>query len=235
MGERFVRLISQDTEFHLMGAIEVSQHPGMGQDVGCYHGLPPIGISISETALSDLSSGVVLDFSLPGGPTRSGAWAMQNQWALIVGTTALNETDRETLFLAGQRVPVLHSPNFSIGIQIMMKLVNLAARQLPEFFDGAITETHHRTKLDRPSGTARSFQQTIIDASPMTRSIDMCSIRTSTVIGEHDIRFTSPFEEVRISHRALTRDVFVRGALDAAKWIVHRPPGYYSMDDVVGN
>ncbi|MBN1880422.1 4-hydroxy-tetrahydrodipicolinate reductase [bacterium] len=234
MGKRLIRLVLQASDLRLIGAIEAEGHPGIFQDAGYYHGLPEVGVNLTMSCSPEPSSeqGMVLDFSLPGGLETAAAWAQKYGWALASGTTALNDRDRLSLTVAAETVPVMYAPNFSIGTQLLLHFVAKAAVSLPESFDATIHETHHRAKMDRPSGTALAFEQRLKN-SQTDRQIEISSHRAAQVFGEHVIRFISPMEDITLAHRALDRDVFAAGAISAGRWLLNKQPGLYAFTDML--
>ncbi|HPQ40880.1 MAG TPA: 4-hydroxy-tetrahydrodipicolinate reductase [bacterium] len=234
MGKRLVKLVLQAPDMILSGAIEAGGHPGVYQDAGYYHQLPEAGINLTLDCEPppDVSHGVVLDFSVSGGIEQAGAWAVKHRWALISGTTDLTDTGRLALNSAAEILPVMYAPNFSIGITLLMKQVARAAALLPENYDATIIETHHTGKKDRPSGTALAFEKQLREHGP-DRRIEIAGLRAGAVFGEHSIRFISPMEELIFTHRALDRDVFASGTLEAARWLVRQKPGLYSFADMM--
>lgn len=232
MGSRLIASIMDGQDFVLAAAIDHSTHHSIGEDSGLFHGFKATGIPIL-TEPSQSVNGVVIDFSLQGGPARAARWATENRCPIISGTTAFTPSDEAELRTASLSVPVLTSPNFSLGIQLMLQFAAKASHLLPGIFDASLVETHHIHKKDKPSGTALAIGEAIKTNSPMPRHLDVAAIRLSQVTGEHELRFESPFERLVISHTALNRDVFVQGALLAAKWIWDRAPGRYSFADIL--
>lgn len=234
MGKRLVKRVMQASDTVLAGAIEAGGHPGVYQDAGYYHQLPEAGIELTLDCRPppDVTHGVVLDFSVAGGIEKAAAWAVKHQWALISGTTDLSDTGRLVLNNAAETVPVMYAPNFSIGITLLMKQIARAAELLPESFDATIIETHHTGKKDRPSGTALAFEKQLREHGS-NRRVEIAGLRAGAVYGEHSIRFVSPMEEITFAHRALDRDVFASGTLEAARWLVQREPGLYSFSDMM--
>lgn len=247
MGGRLVRLISESSKFRLLGAIEQPEFAKFGMDVASYHGLHPIEVPISENLVMSLKPGVVvLDFSTPEATVKAATLcAERGDVCFLSGTTGLSDTQWEALRRASDRIPVLHSPNMSVGINAMFMILPIL-RNLRQEFEVEIIETHHRHKADAPSGTAYKLA-TLLDADPddlafgrvgknLTRpatQIGIHSLRLGEIIGEHTIRFCSPEEEMIIEHRALSRDTFAKGALTAAGWLVKAKPGLYSFQDVL--
>ena len=233
MGGRLIAAIRNNPAFRLAAAVDRPGHPGEGHDAGEFHALAPTGVSIvSEPGEVDAGS-VVVDFSLAGGPAAAVGYAVAHSCAFVSGTTALTDDDRDAIDRASESIPVLTSPNFSLGIQLMLHVAAKAARILPPEFDAAIMEVHHTQKKDRPSGTARAIAAAIEIADKPERHVEMAAFRLGMVTGEHTLRFESPFERIEISHSALQRDVFVHGALAAAAWLALRPAGRYAFADVL--
>ncbi len=231
MGKRCLETIRKDSAVHLADAVDRTDHPALGSDVGLFHGLEKIGIPLHANPGQQTESGVVLDFSV-GGTSQALDWALSNNWRLVSGATGLPEPVQQKLIRAAETIAVLSAPNFSIGIQLLLSLVEQAASLLPGEFEVAICETHHNRKVDRPSGTANAFRNRIIGKS--RRKIDVASLRVGEVIGEHSIRFVSHAEEISFSHTANSRDLFAYGAIQAVRWISDKVPGLYSMKNVIG-
>ena len=131
-------------------------------------------------------------------------------------------------------MPIVFASNFSIGVNALFALTHNAAEILSDEFDVEIIETHHRMKKDAPSGTAKTLAEILKKARKIDSEIPTRSIREGDVVGEHTVVFAGPGERVELTHRASGREIFARGALHAAEWIVDKPPGLYSMQDVLG-
>jgi len=233
MGGRLIAAIQKQSRFRLAAAVDRPGHPAEGQDAGAFHGQAPTGVSIvSEPSAID-GPCVVVDFSLAGGPATAVRYAADHSFAFVSGTTALTDDDRHAIDCASGSIPVLTSPNFSLGIQLMINFAAKAGRILPQEFDAAILEVHHTQKKDKPSGTARAIATAVENNETPDRHIELAAFRLGLVTGEHTLRFESPFERIEISHSALQRDVFVEGALAAAAWLAGRPAGRYAFADVL--
>jgi 4-hydroxy-tetrahydrodipicolinate reductase len=192
---------------------------------------------------------VLVDFSAPAALPASLDRAVSAGIPILVGTTGLDETADARLSEASRQIPVLHAPNTSLGVALLAELVHRAAQVLGPEWDIEISETHHRMKADAPSGTALLLGEaaaegraTGLDAERgrdgtglkrQTGAIGFASLRGGTVAGEHDVLFLGPEERLILSHRAESRMIFARGALAAARFLVGRPPGLYSMRDVI--
>ncbi len=176
---------------------------------------------------------MVVDFSSDAGARPALAIAERLNAALLVGTTALSAGTIDALRAAAGQRAVLVTPNTSLGVAAVAALVATAARALPGF-DCSIVEAHHTRKADAPSGTAKRLAEAAKQAGSTLRDDQILSIRAGDIIGEHTVRFAGPGEYVELTHRATSRDVFVRGALVAAAWLNGRKPGYWTMEDVLG-
>jgi 4-hydroxy-tetrahydrodipicolinate reductase len=177
---------------------------------------------------------VAIDFSNADAITEISAAALQHRKPLVIGTTGHSREQRRLIGETAQSLPVVFASNFSIGVNVLFWLTCKAAEQLGGDFDAEIIETHHKMKKDAPSGTAKTLAE-VLKASKKTQTeISIQSIREGDVVGEHTVIFRGPSERLELTHRAASREIFARGALHAAKWIINQPPGLYSMQDVLG-
>jgi len=186
---------------------------------------------------------LLIDFTLPGGPLAAAKWCAANGTALLSGTTGLTDEDIQALQDAALKVPVLWAPNLSQGIALISALVRQSAEALGKHTKISITDIHHVHKVDAPSGTALALSSAVMEGrSRRLRGAQLSegdepkisSLRKGEVIGEHMVRFILPDEEIEITHRANTRDVFAKGALIAGEWLVLQEVGYYSTNDWLG-
>ncbi len=195
---------------------------------------------------------VVVDFTVHEAAAVNAALAARHHKPIVIGTTGLSKGEEEILKKASSSIPVVYSSNMSIGINVMWKLVELASRVLAPEFKVDIVETHHAKKLDRPSGTAKKILEVILAQSGWKldkdvffyeeecggakepRPVSVCSFRKGDVVGDHVVHFTSAGESIEITHHAFKREIFAKGAVAAARWIVGKPPGLYGMTDVLG-
>ena len=246
MGIRLIQLIQADPTLRLGAAIDRIDHPDLGRDVGPQCGLGTIGISLSATL--DFPVDALIDFSTPKASLAIGAVCRDRGVPLVVGTTGFEPEQKKELERAGDRIPVLISPNLSRAVNLLMKLVGEAARALGPDADVEIVERHHRLKKDAPSGTALRLAQIVAKEIGSDRyahgreglvgerprgEIGLHALRTGDNPGEHTVVFGLMGECLELSHRALNRDGFARGALDAAKFLAGRPPRVYTMSDIL--
>lgn len=151
---------------------------------------------------------------------------------LVVGTTGHSQHQRKTIEETAHSVPIVLASNFSVGVNVLFWLTQKAAELLGADFNPEIVETHHKMKKDAPSGTAKTLAEIL--KAVRNREISVQSIREGDVVGEHTVIFSGPGESLELTHRAAKREIFAGGALRAAIWIVDKPPGLYSMQNVLG-
>jgi len=177
---------------------------------------------------------VAIDFSHAGAITEICAVALRHRKPLVIGTTGHSTEQRGTIEETAQSLPIVFASNFSVGVNVLFWLTRKAAEQLGGDFDVAIVETHHKMKKDAPSGTAKTLAEVLKATKTTKREISIQSIREGDVVGEHTVVFSGPGERLELTHRAASREIFARGALRAANWIISQSPGLYSMQDVLG-
>ncbi|HVV94355.1 MAG TPA: 4-hydroxy-tetrahydrodipicolinate reductase [Hyphomicrobiales bacterium] len=253
MGTTLVRLIAETPGVALAGAVEAAGHPALGRDAGELAGLPPAGIAVTEDPLPLVAAADgILDFSRPAATVAMAALAAQARIVHVVGTTGLDAPDIRKLDAAARHAAIVRSGNMSLGVNLLAALTRKVAATLGPDFDIEIVEMHHRHKVDAPSGTALLFGEAaaagrgvaLAEAAVRGRdgltgprpdgAIGFASLRGGSVIGDHSVVFAGPGERVELVHRAEDRAIFARGALRAALWGRGRPPGHYTMADVLG-
>lgn len=247
MGRAIIRLATEEgsTLVCAVGADEV------GRDAGDLAGVGPLGVRITESlaAVEHARADVVIDFSVPAATLALAPLAAAARSALVSGTTGLDATARAALDRAASATAVLWEPNMSLGVHVLSQLVARAVAALAEW-DVEIVETHHRRKVDAPSGTALRLAEVVKGARlgssryvhgregiPGARGADeigIHAIRGGDAAGDHVVHLLGPGERIEIAHRAASRDIFAQGALRAARWIVGRAPGRYGLRDVLG-
>lgn len=172
---------------------------------------------------------VAIDFSLPEAFDGVLSLCLERGVALVSGTTGLSDTQRQAMEAASTRIPILWASNFSIGVAVLNALVRRAAADLTGW-DCDIIEMHHTRKLDAPSGTALTLGAAAEQGGAMP---NYASIRAGDIVGEHVVQFSAPGERIELAHRAGSRDIFARGALQAAAWLAGKPPALHSIDDLL--
>jgi 4-hydroxy-tetrahydrodipicolinate reductase len=247
MGARLIHLIQADPTLRLATAIVRPDHPGIGQDVGPLVGLGTLGVPLSDRIEGPLDA--MIDFSTPGAALAIARACISRKVPLVIGTTGFEPDQKAALEDASEKIPVLLSPNMSFAVNLLMKLVGDAARVIGKSADVEIVERHHRLKRDAPSGTAIRLAEIVAKEISSNRfvhgreglvgerpsgEIGLHALRTGDNPGEHTVVFGLMGECLELSHRALNRDGFARGALEAARYLVGKPPRLYSMIDIVG-
>jgi len=175
---------------------------------------------------------VAIDFSQADSIEEICRAALQRGKSLVIGTTGHSQQQRKTIEQAAHSVPIVLASNFSVGVNVLLWLTQKAAELLGSDFNPEIVETHHKMKKDAPSGTAKTLAEIL--KAVRNSEIPIQSIREGDVVGEHTIIFNGPGESVELRHHAANRGIFAAGALRAAKWIINKPPGLYTMQDVLG-
>lgn len=250
MGQRIVALAHADRDFKVIAALEADGSPHLGRDAGEVCGIGPIGVAIDSTLVQHPD--VVIDFSLPAGLLAIAAACAERQIPLVAATTGLSTQQRDEVLAVSQTTPLILAPSMSLAVNIAMKLVREAARALKTLAGGVdveIVERHHRFKEDAPSGTALKFGEIVADEMGQTghrhgrhghtgrrpqTEIGYHALRTGDNVGEHDIIFGMLGETLEVSVCGHTRDSYAHGALAAAKFLVTKGPGLYTMADVLG-
>jgi 4-hydroxy-tetrahydrodipicolinate reductase len=244
MGSRLIQLIAEDPGLKLAAALERDGHPRLGDDAGSLAGVGVLGVALGRTVPTGSALDVMVDFSVPPAALEIAAVCRQRNIPLVVGTTGFDSGQRQLLESHSSHIPILISPNMSRAVNLLMRLVAEAARVLGAAPDIEIIERHHRTKKDAPSGTALRLAELAGAGAPRrlvsgladARSpgeVGIHALRTADCPGEHTVVFGLPGETLELCHRALNRDGFTRGALDAARFLAGKPAGLYSMSDVL--
>jgi 4-hydroxy-tetrahydrodipicolinate reductase len=246
MGRAVARLACADgvSIVYAMGVTDV------GRDLGDLAGIGPIGVPVVDglSPITQAGPDVVIDFSAPGVIPHLAPIAASSGAALVSGTTGLGDEARAALARAAECVPVLWEPNMSLGVHILARVVAAAVQALSDW-DVEIVETHHRAKVDAPSGTALRLADVVRQARteatrlvhgrqgrPGARAADeigMHALRGGDIIGDHVVHLMGGGERLELTHRATSRDVFAHGALRAARWIAGKPAGTYALADVL--
>ena len=254
MGGQILRMMRADERVRLVGAVERPGWSGPG-DAGEAAGIPSIGLPVTDdlaALLSRVKADVVVDFTSHEASVRNTAAAAGAGVAMVIGSTGFHAGDKARIREEATRIPVVLSPNMSVGVNVMFALVAQAARALGDAYDVEIVEMHHGKKKDAPSGTAMRLAEVAADAlhrdagrdvvyarhgmigERTPREIGVMTLRGGDVVGEHTVFFAGQGERLEVTHRATSRDQFARGALRAALWVKGRAPGLYDMHDVLG-
>jgi 4-hydroxy-tetrahydrodipicolinate reductase len=250
MGQSLIRALREASEFELRGALGSPSSARLGLDAATDG--EPSGVMITADPLAALQGiAVALDFSVGSAVAVHALACAQASVPLLVGATGFDAPAKAALSQAAKSIAVLVAPNTSVGVAVLNESAAAAARALGSLYDVDISEAHHRQKRDAPSGTALNLGETIAksrgvsldevaafeghgaDAPRRPGSIGFSVVRAGDIIGEHTVTFTGAGERLEFTHRATDRITFARGALRAAAWLIGRPPGLYSMKDVL--
>ena len=210
MGQTVLNLARNDSE------IEIAEQCDLGDSI--------------EPAMKNCD--VAIDFSQANSIDEICRGALKYGKSLVIGTTGHSQQQRKTIETTSQSVPILLASNFSVGVNVLFWLTQKAAEFLGSDFNPEIVETHHTMKKDAPSGTAKTLAEILKQVR--NSEIPTQSIREGDVVGEHTVIFSGPGESLELTHRAANRGIFAAGALRAAKLIINKPPGLYSMQNVLG-
>jgi len=250
MGRYVIALASEDSEFHITAAVERAGHPDIGKDAGAAAGAGEIGVAIS--AERPAQADCMIDFTLPSATAESIKYCVEHKVKLVLATTGLSEEHLKMLGEAAKEIPIVYATNMSVGMNVLFSIVGKAAKMLGEEYDIEIVEMHHRFKKDAPSGSALTLAENIAkevgweypqcvvhgrhgkEALRQKHTIGMHAVRAGDITGKHSVIYSSLGETVTISHEAHNRANFARGALRAAKWLMGKEAGLYSMRDVLG-
>jgi 4-hydroxy-tetrahydrodipicolinate reductase len=250
MGQRVLQLAGEDPSLGLGAALDAKGHLHHGRDAGEVAGLGKLGVPVGSEVPLETRLDVLIDFSTPEGTLQVLPTCIDRRIPLLVATTGHSAAQRKQIESAAHETALLFAPNTSLAVNLLMKLVREAAVALNERgFDVEILERHHRFKKDSPSGTALHFAHILQEAMGLTvvrhgregqvgerpaHEIGIHAVRVGDNVGEHTIIFSTLGETLELTHRAHTRDCYVRGALQAARFLSGRPAGRYTMDDVLG-
>ena len=250
MGKELVRAVAGSPDFQLVQALEVGNHPGQGKDAGLVAGIGALNLPImSEQKFNPAFADVLIEFTFPEPTLRHLKTAARHKIPAVVGTTGFSGPQKAELAKLSKKMPVLVSPNMSVGVNLLFALSKKAAEVLGAGYDIEVIEAHHRQKQDAPSGTALRLAETLAEARGWDldevacyhrqgktgvrpeRQIGIQTIRAGDIVGEHTVILATIGERIELTHRASSRQILAQGALRAAGWILGKPPGLYSMGD----
>nr|WP_145549189.1 4-hydroxy-tetrahydrodipicolinate reductase [Variovorax boronicumulans] len=252
MGRTLIEAVLASGDCRLSGALDVAASPALGQDAAAFLG-KPAGVAIT----ADLAQGLqgaqaLIDFTRPEGTLAHLRACRAQGTALVIGTTGFSEAQKAEIAAAARDIAIVMAPNMSVGVNVTLKLLQLAAKAMPVGYDIEIVETHHRHKIDAPSGTALKMGEVIAEA--LGRDLKECavyaregvtgerdpstigfqSLRGGDVVGDHTVLFAGTGERIEITHKATSRMNYAIGSLRAVRFLAGRKNGLYSMFDVLG-
>jgi len=252
MGRMLIEAVLGAPDAELAGALEIAGSPALGQDAGAALGRAT-GVVITDDLAAGLSRAqVLIDFTRPEGTLAHLAACRAKGVAMVIGTTGFTEPQKAEIAQAAQHVAVMRAPNFSVGVNVMLKLLEHAARALNQGYDIEVIEAHHRHKVDAPSGTALQMGEVL--ASALGRDLKACAvyareghtgerdpstigfstIRGGDIVGDHTVLFAGIGERIEITHKSSSRVTYAQGAVRAARFVAGRSSGLFDMNDVLG-
>ncbi len=221
MGSLIAGLISQTNDMRVTAASEQASHPLLGKQLDLAR---DVCVCTTEELMTR-EADVLVDFTRPEVSMKAMAIAREARWAVVCGTTGLDAVQMAAVRETARHVPVLLSPNMSVGIHAFYRALDSLARELGEAYDAAVVELHHKHKLDAPSGTAKRMLEFLGPDTPCL------SLRIGEMVGEHQAHFAGQGERIVLTHHALSRETFAHGALRAIRFVHGRAPGLYTMFD----
>jgi 4-hydroxy-tetrahydrodipicolinate reductase len=254
MGGTLVRLVRDAPGMTVVGGTERAGVSTVGLDVGLAAHLGPLEVQVVDSLTAAIDAGkpdVVIDFTTAEASSDHARICAERGIALVVGSTGFSPAATAEVTRAAVKIPVVMSPNMSVGVNLVIKIAAELAKVLGDSYDVEILETHHRMKKDAPSGTALRLAEEIAHAMGRMPSdflfsrhgavgerppkeIGLQALRGGDVVGEHTVFYFGEGERVELTHRATSREQFGKGAVRAARWVVGRVPGLYDMQDVLG-
>lgn len=253
MGKIILQLASQDKAFKIVGGLEQRGHAALGQDIGPLIGRDLMGVKVTQNAVAAMKhADVLIDFSHFSALPENLEAAVETKTAVVIGTTGIPEATLRQIKKASVKIPIVQSPNMSVGVNLLFKLAAIAGKILNESYDIEIMEVHHRMKKDAPSGTALKLLEILLEArgrdikkdviygregetgAREKGKIGVLALRGGDVVGDHTISFLGDGERVELVHKASSREALARGALMAAKFLAKKKQGLYHMQHVLG-
>ncbi|MFH1505338.1 MAG: 4-hydroxy-tetrahydrodipicolinate reductase [Candidatus Omnitrophota bacterium] len=225
MGRRIIELAKQDKDLLVSVGFEISGHPDTGKVIE--------KVKITDNFDQAENCDCLIDFSSPDAGLKGLPSFIKLKKSIVIGTTGLQQEDLDKIKEASKYVPVVFSPNMSIGVTLLFKLLKQAAKTL-KGYEVEVQEAHHIHKKDSPSGTAKKIVEVINNQGFNIKIKDVRAVRQGEIIGDHKVVFESSADKIVLGHYAKNRDIFAKGALTAAKWVVNKDKGLYSMEDVLG-
>jgi len=249
MGRRIVALAAAERDLRVAVALEAAGNAELGQDAGALAGVSALGVAVTANAAAPFD--VMIDFTSPAATPGFLDMCLSSSRSIVIGTTGHDAAGRERIAAAARKIPVVHAPNMSVGVNVLLRVARQLAAALDANYDVEITEAHHRFKVDAPSGTAIALRDAVLagrkdggdekataafGCQPGLRpagQVTLHSLRLGDTVGEHSVHFGTLGETVTVSHSAHSRDTFAAGALRAARWLAGKPAGLYTMQDVL--
>ncbi|MBO31277.1 MAG: 4-hydroxy-tetrahydrodipicolinate reductase [Acidimicrobiaceae bacterium] len=247
MGQSLVSACEAHESFTLAHAFERPGHESVGQSAGS----DPSPVTLTDS-IDGPAFDVLIDFTSPAASLSNLAFCADQGRKVVIGTTGFSDGDKACMAELAEKIAVVWAPNMSVGVNITLRLLELAARAFGDDVDVEVIEAHHCHKVDAPSGTALKMGEVVAETlgrtldehgvfarqgntGPRTdKEIGFSTIRAADVIGEHTVWFAGAKERVEITHKAAGREIYANGALRCAQWLMEKPTGLFDMQDVLG-
>ena len=251
MGQMLIEAIRESQDCILAGALDVAASPGLGTDAAAFLGQKSGVLIQSDIATALKDAQLLIDFTLPEGTMAHLAVFRALGVKLVIGTTGFSEAQKAEIAAAAKDIAIVMAPNMSVGVNVTLKLLEMAAKALNTGYDIEIVEAHHRHKVDAPSGTALKMGEVIAaalgrdlkDCAVYARegvtgerdpsSIGFATIRGGDVVGDHSVMFMGTGERIEITYKSSSRATYVQGSLRAAGFLTDRSSGLFDMFDVL--
>lgn len=252
MGRCLIQAVAETDGLQLAAAIDRPESTLMGVDAGELAGIGKLGVPLSsDLHAATRQADVIIDFTLPEATMALLPLCVENQCRPVIGTTGFDAAQKQQIQQSAEKVAVLLAPNMSVGVNLSLKLLDLAARVLGDSVDIEIIEAHHRHKVDAPSGTALRMGEVVADALGRNlkecavygregrtgerdrQTIGFATVRAGDVVGDHTVLFAAEGERIEITHKASSRMTFAYGAMRASTWLMQQQPGLFDMQDVL--
>ncbi|MDR1662862.1 MAG: 4-hydroxy-tetrahydrodipicolinate reductase [Endomicrobium sp.] len=243
MGQSIIVMAKEDFEIQISGALEFEGSKAIGTG-------SPIISSVADLEKILKNTDVLIDFTNPESTLKNLDLAVKQKVPVVIGTTGFSEEQKTKIYEASKVIPIVFSPNMSVGVNVLFKLVEELVKKIPDY-DVEIVELHHNKKKDSPSGTAAKLAEVVAssigkdikdvgvygrhstNSARKKDEIGVLSVRAGDIVGDHTVYFVGPGERIELTHRAHSRDAFAAGAVRAAKWVVDKKLGLYDMSAVL--
>ncbi|MCZ4313480.1 4-hydroxy-tetrahydrodipicolinate reductase [Comamonadaceae bacterium G21597-S1] len=252
MGHMLIEAVRASDDCELGGALDITGSPAIGQDAGAFSG-HPCGVTVTDDLATGLAGcDVLIDFTRPDGTLAHLAACRSLGVQAVIGTTGFSDAQKDTIAACARDIAIMMAPNMSVGVNVTLKLLELAGRAMATGYDIEIIEAHHRHKVDAPSGTALKMGEVIAQATGRNlkecavyaregvtgerdpSSIGFATIRGGDIVGDHTVLFAGTGERIEISHKSSSRETYAQGSLRAVRFLAGQQRGLFDMFDVLG-
>jgi len=251
MGQAIIKEILENPDLHLVKALDLESSPRMGKDAGELLGIKSEILVSSDLSLENKEADILIDFTRPEASMNYLDFCLKNNLGYVLGTTGFSESEKNKISQAAKKIPICFAPNMSIGVNVLISLVEMATKSLHEEFDIEIMESHHKHKVDSPSGTALRLGEEVAKASNRNmkdhgvfsregvqnarknKDIGFSVVRGGDIVGDHTVLYAGEGERIELTHKASSRTTFSKGAIKAARFLKNQASGLFDMFDVL--